>query len=257
MNSNGKAAILLPHGSLIRDEEQDIRKHIIENDYIESIIGLGPNLFYNSTMESIVMILSKNKPQDRKNMILLIDAHELVERKDAMSYLTEEHISKITDLYNAPKDSEISIIIEPSTIKKNQWKLNLGNYIPSSKWKDFFSDSSSLDSKVSLSKEMVSSLQTIETLRKERDEIHSEYDTWPKKKLSEVLGAYKGGKTEVNPSVAVSLEHLSSEQLELESWGDPSNYSFNRKFSSDCILFGRRRSYLRKVVISIYRSMFW
>lgn len=251
MKSDGRAAILLPHGSLIRDEEQSIRKYLIENDYIEAIIGLGPNLFYNSTMESVIMVLSRDKSENLSNRVLLIDGHELVERKEAMSYLTENHISTISDLYITPNDTEISKIVNLSDMKKNQWKLNLGNYIPSSKWKEFFSDDENkIESKISITKEMVNNLEKITTLKQEREALYSNSSQWPKRKLSNLLGAYKGGKTEVNPTVAVSLEHLSSEQTHLENWADPSEFSFSRKFSKDCILFGRRRSYLRKVVLS-------
>jgi type I restriction enzyme M protein len=48
--------MLWPHGVLFRDSEQTIRKQVIEADLIEAVIGLGPNLFYNSPMESCVVV---------------------------------------------------------------------------------------------------------------------------------------------------------------------------------------------------------
>lgn len=62
----GRAAMLWPHGVLFRDSEQAIRKQVIESDIIEAVIGLGPNLFYNSPMESCVVVLNCNKPVERK-----------------------------------------------------------------------------------------------------------------------------------------------------------------------------------------------
>ncbi|MDX7019449.1 N-6 DNA methylase, partial [Klebsiella aerogenes] len=73
---SGRAAMLWPHGVLFRDSEQPIRKQVIESDIIEAVIGLGPNLFYNSPMESCVVVLNCNKSADRKNKVLFINGVE-------------------------------------------------------------------------------------------------------------------------------------------------------------------------------------
>jgi type I restriction-modification system DNA methylase subunit len=59
---------------LFRDEEREMRRKLIEQDWVECVIGLGPNLFYNSPMEACVMICRTHKPSDRKGKILLINA---------------------------------------------------------------------------------------------------------------------------------------------------------------------------------------
>jgi type I restriction enzyme M protein len=79
----GRAAMLWPHGILFRDSEYEIRKGIIDSDAIEAVIGLGPNLFYNSPMESCVVILRKSKPKERKNKILFINGVKKVTRENA------------------------------------------------------------------------------------------------------------------------------------------------------------------------------
>ncbi|MDP0971748.1 N-6 DNA methylase, partial [Klebsiella pneumoniae] len=79
----GRAAMLWPHGVLFRDSEQAIRKQVIESDIIEAVIGLGPNLFYNSPMESCVVVLNCNKPVERKNKVLFINGVEYVTRERA------------------------------------------------------------------------------------------------------------------------------------------------------------------------------
>ena len=63
--------MLWPHGVLFRDSEQTIRKQVIESDIIEAVIGLGPNLFYNSPMESCVVVLNCNKSADRKKVLFI------------------------------------------------------------------------------------------------------------------------------------------------------------------------------------------
>ena len=91
----GRCAILLPHGVLFREEEKHIRKALIENDLVEAVIGLAPNLFYNSPMEACVMVCRTKKPQKAKGRILFINAVSEVTRKNAESKLEAGHIEKI------------------------------------------------------------------------------------------------------------------------------------------------------------------
>jgi len=94
-DKTGRCAILWPHGILFRDAEADMRKKMIESDVVEAVIGLGPNLFYNSPMEACILICNKGKKKDRQGKILFINAVNEVKRKNAFSYLTEKHIEKI------------------------------------------------------------------------------------------------------------------------------------------------------------------
>ena len=91
----GRAAMLWPHGVLFRDSEADIRKKVIEADMIEAVIGLGPNLFYNSPMESCVVILRMNKPSLRKNKVLFINGVKEVTRERAFSFLSDKNLEQI------------------------------------------------------------------------------------------------------------------------------------------------------------------
>ena len=56
MQTNGRSISLWPHGILFRDAEADMRRKMIEQDLVECVIGLGPNLFYNSPMEACLLI---------------------------------------------------------------------------------------------------------------------------------------------------------------------------------------------------------
>ena len=95
----GRCAILLPHGVLFRNEESAMREKLVQSDAVECVIGLGPNLFYNSPMEACIMICRMNKRPERREQILFINAINEVERKNAQSYLEERHIQKIADAY--------------------------------------------------------------------------------------------------------------------------------------------------------------
>ena len=95
----GRCAILLPHGVLFREEEREIRKNLVESDLLEAVIGLGPNLFYNSPMEACIMICRARKPMQAKGRVLFINAVNEVTRKNAASNLEPRHIAKILDVY--------------------------------------------------------------------------------------------------------------------------------------------------------------
>jgi type I restriction enzyme M protein len=100
----GRCAILFPHGVLFRQEEAEMRRKLVEADLIECVLGLGPNLFYNSPMEACVVICRTAKPKSRRNKVLLINAVNEVTRERAQSFLTDEHIERIVKAYQAFKD---------------------------------------------------------------------------------------------------------------------------------------------------------
>ena len=95
----GRSAILFPHGVLFRQEEAEMRRKLIEADLIECVLGLGPNLFYNSPMEACVVICRAAKPKARKGKILFINAINEVTRERAQSFLTDAHIERIVAAY--------------------------------------------------------------------------------------------------------------------------------------------------------------
>ena len=76
----GRCAILFPHGVLFRDEEQAMRAKLIEHDVVECVLGLGPNLFYNSPMEACIVVCRTSKPKERRAQD---SVHQRGERGDA------------------------------------------------------------------------------------------------------------------------------------------------------------------------------
>lgn len=100
----GRCAILFPQGVLGRNEEAEMRRKLIEMDLLECVLGLGPNLFYNSPMEAFVLICRSDKPSDRKGKILFIDAMKEVARERAQSFLKPAHQAKILSAYQSFKD---------------------------------------------------------------------------------------------------------------------------------------------------------
>lgn len=102
----GRCAILFPHGVLFRKEEADLRKKLVEADLVDCVLGLGPNLFYNSPMEACVVFCRSKKPPKKRGKVLLIDAVNEVARERAMSFLRPEHLQHIEAAYDAFADEE-------------------------------------------------------------------------------------------------------------------------------------------------------
>lgn len=96
---NGRSISLWPHGILFRDTEADMRRKMIENDFVECVIGLGPNLFYNSPMEACLLITKTNKEKHKRGKILFINAVDQVRQDKTMSFLEPIHIDKIFKAY--------------------------------------------------------------------------------------------------------------------------------------------------------------
>ena len=127
----GRSAALWPHGVLFRNEEADLRRNMLGADVIEAVIGLGPNLFYNSPMEACIVICRSRKPNDRKGKVLFIDALDQVTRERAQSFLTEEHIARIAGAYEAFEDeSGFAKVATLDQIAANNGNLSLPLYVP-------------------------------------------------------------------------------------------------------------------------------
>lgn len=126
----GRAAMLWPHGVLFRDSERSIRKQVVESDIIEAVIGLGPNLFYNSPMESCVVVLNTNKPTERKGKILFINGVEHVTREQAHSYLSDDNLDVLIQAYFKPEgQSNITALVDIASIRESRYNLSIPLYV--------------------------------------------------------------------------------------------------------------------------------
>jgi len=126
----GRSAILFPHGVLFRNEESSMREKLVRSDMLECVIGLGPNLFYNSPMEACIIICRKNKPANRRGQVLFINAVDEVERKNAQSYLEDKHIEKIASAYNKYEtDNDFARVVSIRDIEDNNFSLSIPLYV--------------------------------------------------------------------------------------------------------------------------------
>jgi len=129
-DKNGRSISLWPHGILFRDSEAAMRKKMIKEDLVECVIGLGPNLFYNSPMEACLLITTTNKSKDRKGKILIVNAVKEVKQEKNIAYLEQKHIDKIYHSFLAFKDEDgFSRVVDIDTVLNNKASLNIAQYV--------------------------------------------------------------------------------------------------------------------------------
>jgi type I restriction enzyme M protein len=130
LTAKGRCAVLWPHGVLFRNEEQVMRAKMIEQDWVEAVIGLGPNLFYNSPMESCVVVCNRKKPAKRKGKVIFIDAVNDVTRERAQSFLKAEHQQHILDTFKAFTDVPgFAKVANMAEITANAGNLSIPMYV--------------------------------------------------------------------------------------------------------------------------------
>ena len=135
LSKNGQAFIILPHGVLFRGAaEEKIRKQLIENNLIDSIIGLPDKLFMNTQILTLILVLNKNK---KTNDILFIDSSKNCIKKSKQNDMNEEHINKIISTYRERKEIEkYSHLASYDEIVKNDYNLNIPRYVDTSEEKN-------------------------------------------------------------------------------------------------------------------------
>ena len=127
---NGRSISLWPHGILFRDSEAEMRSKMIKEDLVECVIGLGPNLFYNSPMEACLLITKTNKSDNKKGKVLFINAVKEVKQDKNIAFLEQQHIDKIYTIYkNFSEESEIAKIVSNEKLLENKGSLNIAQFL--------------------------------------------------------------------------------------------------------------------------------
>lgn len=134
MNSNGRAGIVVPHGVLFKgDASGRIREQILKNDLIEAVIAMPSKLFYGVGIPVAILIFNKNKPENRKNKVLIIDAEKDYSEGKNQNSLRVQDISKIVRAYDNYVDVEkFARVVPIKEIAENEYNLNVRQYIDSS-----------------------------------------------------------------------------------------------------------------------------
>lgn len=131
MNSTGRMTVILPHGALFRKgAEGKIRKALLEQDLLEAVIGLGPNIFYGTQLAACVMVFKQNKTAQKKQKVLFIDASDQIRVGRAQNFLEPVHVKQIYDWYLSYIDVENYVkVANIDELKENDYNLNIPLYV--------------------------------------------------------------------------------------------------------------------------------
>ena len=131
MNSTGRMTVVLPHGALFRKgAEGKIRKALLEQDLLEAVIGLGPNVFYGTQLAACVMVFKQNKAVEKKQKVLFIDASDQIRVGRAQNFLEPVHVKQIYDWYHDYADVENYVkVASIDELKENDYNLNIPLYV--------------------------------------------------------------------------------------------------------------------------------
>ena len=147
LKDKGTMGIVLPHGVLFRGASEGvIRKTLLEMGAIDAVIGLPPNIFYGTSIPTVVLILKKSRA---KRDVLFIDSSNDFEKQKNQNNLRPEDIQKIVDAYKKRETIEkYAYLADYEEIVRNDYNLNIPRYV------DTFEEETQIDI-VALSNELV------------------------------------------------------------------------------------------------------
>lgn len=143
---SGIMTIVLPHGVLFRgkagkdgakgEDEYEIRKNLIENNKIDTIIGLPANIFFGTGIPTIIMVLRQNRDN---NDVLIIDASKHFSKSGKQNKLLASDIKRIIDVVTERKNVEkFSRVVSKEEIRNNDYNLNIPRYVDSSEDAEYY-----------------------------------------------------------------------------------------------------------------------
>lgn len=168
LSSKGRAAIVCFPGIFYRGgAEQKIRQYLVDNNYVETVISLAPNLFFGTSIAVNILVLSKHKTDTH---VQFIDASELFKKETNNNILTDEHIKKIIQVFDSKVDIDyLAKSVEYKTIVGNDYNLSVSSYVEAK-------DTREVIDITALNAELKTTISKIDQLRKDIDAIVAEIE---------------------------------------------------------------------------------
>lgn len=131
---NGRLAVVLPLGALFHTSiDGEIRKKLLRSDLIESVVALGPNLFYGTGIPACILVARRRKLSRNRNAVYFLDASDQYREGRSQNELLTEHVNRIAGWYANPEDrAGRSRLVLVSEIERNTWSLYPALYL----WND-------------------------------------------------------------------------------------------------------------------------
>lgn len=170
LSSKGRAAIVCFPGIFYRGgAEQKIRKYLVDNNFVETVISLAPNLFYGTSIAVNILVLSKHKT-DTKIQFIDASGEKFFKKETNNNILTPDHIEAIIHLFDSKEDKDhISKSVDNDKIAEENYNLSVSSYVEAKDTREVI-DINVLNAKI---KKTVSN---IDRLRAEIDEIVAEIE---------------------------------------------------------------------------------
>lgn len=130
LSSKGRAAIVCFPGIFYRSgAEQKIRKYLVENNFVETIISLAPNLFYGTSISVNILVLSKHKTEN-KTQFIDASGEDFFKKVTNNNVLTNKHIERIMEIFDRKEDIEhVAKSIDNNIIAVNDYNLSVSSYV--------------------------------------------------------------------------------------------------------------------------------
>jgi len=168
LSSKGRAAIVCFPGIFYRSgAEQKIRKYLINNNYVETVISLAGNLFYGTSISVNILVLAKNK---KDNLTQFIDAsgEDFFKKVTKNNIIEDDHIDKIINIFDKKENiPHISQLVKNDKIAENDYNLSVNNYVEKKDTREIININD-------LNNEIKTTVSKIDTLRTDIDAIIKE-----------------------------------------------------------------------------------
>jgi len=168
LSSKGRAAIVCFPGIFYRSgAEQKIRQYLIDNNFVETVISLAPNLFFGTSIAVNILVLSKHKTD---NLTQFIDASSLFKKEPNNNILTDDHISRIMEVFDTKSEIDhFAKSIGSDAIAKSGYSLSVSSYVESENTREIVDI-------VVLNEEIQTTVAKIDRLRADIDTIIGEIE---------------------------------------------------------------------------------
>jgi len=170
LSSKGRAAIVCFPGIFYRGgAEQKIRKYLVDNNFVESVIAVAPNLFFGTSIAVTLLVLSKNKTEN-KTQFIDASGEDFFKKATNNNVLTDEHIDKIMELFDRKEDvPHVAKSVDNKIIAENDYNLSVSSYVDAK-------DNREKINIAELNEEVSKTVAKINTLRADIDKIIKEIE---------------------------------------------------------------------------------
>ncbi|MDQ7917993.1 type I restriction-modification system subunit M [Mesonia sp. MT50] len=130
LSSKGRAALVCFPGIFYRGgAEQKIRKYLVDNNFVETVISLAPNLFFGTSIAVNILVLSKSKT-DTKTQFIDVSGEKFFKKETNNNILTDAHIKSIVEMFDSKEEvAHVATTIDNSKIAKNDYNLSVSSYV--------------------------------------------------------------------------------------------------------------------------------